>query len=139
VKVQVVTPDGACLWCTGTLDGKLVLQESLSDEEKRKLADEGYYQGVQEQPSIASMTTMAGSTAEQTSSLVGVFGDSYDTRTQIELKSGFMVSDVSEIKDNCICPKRRGIGDKRRIVNWLNWYQVALTTRSYCFISARKP
>ena len=34
-KVQVVTPDTGCLWCTGTLDGKIILQESFSDEEKK--------------------------------------------------------------------------------------------------------
>jgi len=34
VKVQVVTPDKACLWCTGALDGRVILQESFSDERK---------------------------------------------------------------------------------------------------------
>jgi hypothetical protein len=45
-KVQLVSPDDACMWCTGTLDGKLILQESFSDAEKQKLAKEGYYRQV---------------------------------------------------------------------------------------------
>jgi len=118
IKVQVVTPDNACLWCTGTLDGKIILQESLSAEERKKLAEEGYYEDVQKQPSIISMTTMAASMAViKLLSLVGVFGKEYDARTQFELKGGFVVSDTPEIKSNCICRKRRGIGEKRRIVN----------------------
>lgn len=108
-KVQIVTPDSACLWCTGTLDGKTILQESLSDEEKNKLAKEGYYEGIEKQPSVISMTTMAASMAvNKLLSLLGVFGDSYNSRTQIELKDGFMIDDMPEIKSNCICQKNRG-------------------------------
>jgi hypothetical protein len=117
-KVQVVTPDDACLWCTGTLDGKIILQESLPDEEKKKLAEEGYYQDVGKQPSIISLTTMAASMAvNKFLSLLGVFGNEYSSRTQIELQNGFMLDDSPPIKENCVCQKRRGVADKRRIEN----------------------
>ncbi len=49
--------------------------------------------------------------------LLGVFGDSYASRTQIELKSGFMNKDTPEIKETCVCQKRRGLGSKRTILN----------------------
>ena len=117
-KVQLVSPDDACMWCTGTLDGKLILQESFTDAEKEKLAKEGYYQNVKNQPSIISMTTLAASLGVQKLlNLLGVFGDNYASRTQIELKTGFMNEDTPEIKETCVCQKRRGLGNKRTIVN----------------------
>jgi hypothetical protein len=117
VKVQVVTPDNACLWCTGALDGRVILQESFSDEEKRKLAREGYYEDIEKQPSIISLTTLAASIAtNKFLSLLGVFGEEYVSRTQVEVKNEFMISDSPEIKDSCICRKRRGLGDSRKIV-----------------------
>jgi hypothetical protein len=117
-KVQVVTPDDACLWCTGTLDGKIILQESLPEEERRKLSEEGYHQDVSKQPSVVSLTTMAASMAvNKFLSLLGVFGKEYSSRTQIELQNGFMLDDSPPIKKNCVCEKRRGVGDKRKRMN----------------------
>lgn len=116
-KVQAVTPDHACLWCTGTLDGKIILQESLSDEEKKKLAQEGYYEGIEKQPSIISLTTMAASIGiNKLLGLMGIFGENYSSRTQIELKNGFMIDDIPPINPNCVCQKRKGKADNRKIV-----------------------
>ena len=110
-KVQVVTPDTACLWCTGTLDGRKILQESFSDEMKKKLAEEGYYEGIDKQPSVISLTTLAASMAiNKLLAVLGVFGDGYSFRTQIELKAGFMIDDTPEIKTDCICRKIMGCG-----------------------------
>lgn len=117
MKVQVVTPDSACLWCAGTLDGRIIMQESLSSEEKKKLAKEGYYENIENQPSIISMTTMAASMAvNKLLNLLGVFGNDYNSLTQIELKDGFMIDTNPPIKDNCVCQKRRGMAEKRRIL-----------------------
>lgn len=116
-KVQLVSTDSACLWCTGVLDGRLIMQESLTDEEKRKLAAEGYYQGVEKQPSIVSLTTLAASIGvNKLLSLVGIYGENANTRTQIELKDGFMIEESPEIKSDCVCMKRRGKGDSRKII-----------------------
>lgn len=116
-KVQVVTPDGACLWCTGALDGKAILQESLSGEEKKKLANEGYYEGLEKQPSIVTITTIAASIAvNKFLSLFNVFGDQYASRVQIEVKEEFMVCDSPDTGADCICRKRKGLGDSRSII-----------------------
>lgn len=116
-KVQVVTPDSACLWCTGALDGKTILQESLSDEEKKKLANEGYYESLEKQPSIVSITTLAASIAvNKFLSLFDVFGDQYASRVQVEVREEFTVSDSPAIKADCICQMRRGLGDNRTII-----------------------
>lgn len=117
VKVQSVTPDTACLWCSSTLDAKMIMQESLSEEERRKLAKEGYNENIDKQPSIISMTTMAASMAvNKLLNILGVFGEEYESQTQIELKDGFLINSTPEIKNTCICQKRRGLGSKRRIV-----------------------
>ncbi len=115
-KVQVVTPDTACLWCTGTLDGAVIMQEALPANEKRKLVEEGYYQGVEDQPSIISLTTLAASIGvNKLLGLLGIFGLDCGTRTQLELKNGFMIDDSPDVKSDCICDKLRGRGEKRRI------------------------
>ena len=110
MKVQTVTPDSACLWCSGTLDGKLIMQEeALTLEEKKKLAKDGYYEEIEKQPSVISMTTMASSMAvNKLLNLLGVFGSDYSSMTQIELKDGFMINASPKIKENCICKKKRG-------------------------------
>lgn len=116
-KVQVVTPEGACLWCTGALEGKAILQESFSEEEKEKLSKEGYYQGIEKQPAIVSLTTLAATIAvNKFLSLLGVFGEDYATRNQIELKDEFLIADSPEIRLDCVCNKRRGLGEIRRIL-----------------------
>lgn len=111
-KVQVVTPDSACLWCTGTLDGRVILQESFSKKEKTRLAKEGYYNSTEKQPSVISLTTMAASMAvNKLLNLFGVFGDEYGSRTQIEIKNGFLVEDRPKIELDCTCQKNRGRGN----------------------------
>ena len=117
VKVQIVTPESACLWCTGTLDGTKILQESLSDKEKQDQAREGYYDRIEKQPSIISLTTLAASMAvNKLLCILGTFGDEYNPRTQIELKDGFMIDDTPEIKSDCICRTDRGKLGSRNIV-----------------------
>lgn len=121
IKVQVVTSQTACLWCSGTLDGKTIMQESLSSQEKKKLEKEGYYENIENQPSIISMTTMAASMAvNKLLNLLGVFGNDYGSLTQIELKDGFMLDNNPPRKENCVCQKRRGLATKRKIVNQVN-------------------
>jgi hypothetical protein len=117
VKVQVVTPDNACLWCTGTLDGVTIMQESLPENEKKKLAQEGYYKSVGNQPSIISITTLTASVAvNKLLNLLGVFGPDYSARTQIELKDNILNDDTPPIREKCVCLNRRGLANKRRII-----------------------
>lgn len=115
-KVQLVTPVHACLWCSGTLNGKIILQESLSEDEKESLSKEGYYDNIEKQPSIISLTTLAASLGiNKLLGLLGILGEQYGSRTQIDVKTGFMVEDTPTIDPNCICHKRRGKADSRKI------------------------
>ena len=92
------------------------MQEALPENEKRKLVKEGYYQGIENQPSIISVTALAASMGvNKLLSLLGIFGVDYGSRTQLELKNGFMIDDSPEVKTGCICNKLRGLAEKRRI------------------------
>ena len=114
VKVQVVTPDTACLWCTGILDGRLIMQESLPEEDRLKLSREGYYESVESQPSIISVTTLASSLGvNKLLGLLGTFGDDCQSRVQLEIKDGFMIDDSPRVRPDCICGKLRGLAQKR--------------------------
>ena len=109
-RVQVVTPDSACLWCTDTLDAKTIRQESLSEKERKHLAEKGYYSEVGEQPSVISLTTLAASMAvNKFLGMVGAFGDQSGTLVRIELKGGFMVNEEPEKNAGCRCRKHAGL------------------------------
>lgn len=108
-KTQVVTLGSPCLWFSGTLDGRLILYESLTDGEKRRLAEEGYYDGLGKQPAIISLTTMAASMAvNKFLALGGVLDGGYGTRTQVEINGGIIVDDSPEPRPECICHAERG-------------------------------
>lgn len=108
-KVQLVTIDGPCLWCTGTLDGVTILRESFTADEKRMLAAEGYYDGLEKQPSVVPLTTMAATMAvTKFLGLLGVFNGCGGTRIQAELGTGIMVDDSPDPKPGCICGTERG-------------------------------
>ena len=114
-KTQVVTPVGPCLWCSGTLDGRRILYESFSDEEKRRLSEEGYYDGLDKQPAIISLTTMAAALAvSKLLALVGLQGEEYGTRTQIDMRGAIMVDDCPAQRPRCICHAERGHPLNRR-------------------------
>jgi len=114
-KVQVVAPDTACLWCTGTLDGRIILQEALPAAERQKLEAEGYYENVERQPSVISLTTLAASLAvNKLLCLLGAFGPGYASRTQLELRDGILNEDTPEIRRDCVCRKYRGLAEGGR-------------------------
>ena len=114
-KIQVVTPDAACLWCTDALDGVAIMQETLPEDERRKLELEGYRESTDKQPSIISLTTMAASLG--VNKLLQLLTDSAtDSRTQIELVNSMFLNDSPKIKEGCICQKRRGLANLRKII-----------------------
>ena len=108
-KAQLVTVDGPCLWCTDALDGVAILHESFTHDEKQRLAAEGYYDGLEKQPSIVPLTTMAATmAATKFLGLLGVFNGGAGTRMQAELGTGIMVDDSPDFRPRCICRTERG-------------------------------
>jgi molybdopterin/thiamine biosynthesis adenylyltransferase len=114
-KIQVVTPDSACLWCTDTLDAVAIMQEALPENERRNLELEGYRESTDKQPSIISLTTMAASLGvNKLIQLLTV--PAIDSRTLLELVDSIFINDSPKIKQGCICQKRRGLADLRKII-----------------------
>lgn len=108
-KVQLVTVDGPCLWCTNTLDGVTILHESFTAGEKAMLAAEGYYGGLEKQPSVVPLTTMAAAMAvTKFLGLLGAFNGDAGTRVQADLGAGIMIDDSPGPKHGCICRAERG-------------------------------
>jgi len=61
------------------------------------------------------MTTMVSSMAiHKLLSLLGIFGEKYSSLSQIEIKDGLVIDSTPEIKNNCVCQKRRGKVDSRK-------------------------
>ncbi|MEM0135552.1 MAG: ThiF family adenylyltransferase [Thermoplasmatales archaeon] len=114
-KIQVVTPDTACLWCTETLDGVAIMQETLTDNERKKLELEGYGENTDKQPSIISLTSMAASLGVH-KFLQMLTDPTIESTTQVELVNSFFINDSPKIKQECVCQKRRGVAGLRRII-----------------------
>lgn len=56
---------------------------------QKKLAQEGYYEDIEKQPRIISLTTMAASIGvNKLLGLIDIFGEDYKSQTLIELKDG---------------------------------------------------
>jgi hypothetical protein len=112
-RVQVLGPGRACLWCTGVLDGKVLVQETMSDDELERLRSEGYA-GPQNQPGLITLTTTTASLAVlRLLNLTTSYGDDCPTRTLFELLSGALVIDEPAIQNGCVCRKRTCVGGNR--------------------------
>jgi len=113
LRVQVLGPGRACLWCTGVLDGRTLVQETLSDTEIERLRSEGYA-APKNQPGLITLTTMAASlSALRLLNLTASYGPDCPTRTLLELLSGALVIDEPAIQPGCVCGKRTCLADSR--------------------------
>ena len=118
VEVRVLLPDNGCLWCRkGVLDSQTIYEENLPTEERKKLTEEGYVQGLgPRQPSIAPLNYFASALA---------------LLTLIRLYSGQALSAAStvfdgweqyvhplraEVDPECVCSGWRGRADDLPIV-----------------------
>jgi len=115
LRVQVLGPGRACLWCTGVLDGRTLVQETLSDAEIERLRSEGYA-APKNQPGLITLTTTAASFAAlRLLNLTTSYGPECPTRTLLELLSGALVIDEPTIRPGCVCSARAGLADTRQL------------------------
>lgn len=63
IELRVVLDDEPCLWCRGVLDAARIRAENLPTDERLEQAREGYVQGLEPQPSLTPLNTMAASIA----------------------------------------------------------------------------
>jgi hypothetical protein len=111
-EIRLLLPDTGCLWCRRVLDSQAIYEENLPADERRRLAEEGYAQGVpQHQPSLTPLNHLAASVA---------------VLTMVKLYSGQPVAAASVVFDAweqyvqplaaerdpaCICRHWRGLAD----------------------------
>ncbi len=115
LRVQVLVPGRACLWCTGVLDGRTLVQETLSDAEIERLRAEGYA-APKNQPGLITLTTATASFAVlRLLNLTTSYGPDCPTRTLFELLSGALVIDEPTVQPKCVCQTRACLADTRRL------------------------
>lgn len=111
-RVRYLRPGLPCLWCTGTIDGRRVLQESLSPEERERLAASGYGSGIGPQPSVIHLTTLVASLAvsEFLSIAVGAGPPSDGSWLSVSLTEPFLRRVISRVDPTCRCHDIIGLG-----------------------------
>jgi molybdopterin-synthase adenylyltransferase len=111
-RVRYLRPGLPCLWCTETIDGTRILRESMSPEERERLAASGYGTGVGPQPSVIHLTTIVASLAisEFLSIALGVPNVHDGSWLSISLSDPFLRRVKSTPVQNCRCQTIRGMG-----------------------------
>ena len=100
---QIVTPDTACLWCTGQIDGKRLGDEFLTGEQKRAKAAAGYY-APEAQPSLVTYTTWAACLAvDKLLSVLGLYGGRHASASYVDMTNALCRHRSPRIKPDCVC------------------------------------
>lgn len=110
---QLVTPETACLWCTGQIDGRRLGDEFLSDAQRRAKRDAGYYEP--NQPSLVTYTTWAACLAtDKLLGFLGLYGRRSDA-SYVDIAGEFCRHRSPGIKAGCVCERLRlGVQERRR-------------------------
>lgn len=116
-RVRYLRPGLPCLWCTGTIDGTKILQESMSPSERKRLAASGYGSGLGPQPSVIHLTTLVSSlgVAELLSIAMGVGPEHDGTWLSVSLTDPFLRRVQSTGDPACRCQTLRGLGANGRL------------------------
>lgn len=109
---QLVTPETACLWCTGQIDGRRLGDEFLSDAQRRAKRDAGYYEP--DQPSLVTYTTWAACLAtDKLLGFLGLYGRRSDA-SYVDIAGEFCRHRSPGIKAGCVCERLRLGGPEQR-------------------------
>lgn len=111
-RIRYLRPGLPCLWCTGTIDGTRVLQESMSKEERARLAASGYGSGIGPEPSVIHLTSVMASLAvgEFLSIVAGRPPTPDGTWLSVDLTEPYLTRVRSRVEDGCRCLKVMGLG-----------------------------
>jgi hypothetical protein len=114
VEVRALLPDNGCLWCReGILDSQRIYEENLPDAERKKLAAEGYIQGLaNHQPSITPLNYFASGLALITMIRLYSGTELAYQSSVIDPWEQFVHPLQTQIKKDCICQRWRGKGDQ---------------------------
>lgn len=110
---QLVTPETACLWCTGQIDGRRLGDEFLSGAQREAKEAAGYCEP--DQPSLVTYTTWAACLAtDKLLGFLGLYGDRSDA-SYVDIAGEFCRHRSPRIKAGCVCEElRRGGGGQAR-------------------------
>ena len=108
---QLVTPETACLWCTGQIDGRRLGDEFLSGAQREAKEAAGYCEPSQ--PSLVTYTTWAAClAADKLLGFLGLYGDRSDA-SYVDIAGEFCRHRSPRIKEGCVCREYRLWGGER--------------------------
>ena len=111
-RVRYLRPGLPCLWCTGTIDGRRVLHETLSPEERESLAASGYGSNLGPQPMLIQLTsTVASLAVNEFLRLVAEAGRPHDgAYLMLDLNEPSIQHLSARIDPECRCQQTLGRG-----------------------------
>jgi hypothetical protein len=118
-EIRVLTPTTLCLWCRQIIDADVIRAENLPDEERTKLAREGYVSGSvgAPAPSVTALTVFASGMAG--CALLGLLSEDVSDVPSAYWFDGLMgdagALNLQEPVAGCICRKHFGLGDMASI------------------------
>lgn len=111
-RVRYLRPGLPCLWCTGTIDGRRVLHETLSPEERERLAASGYGSNIGPQPMLIQLTsTVASLAVNEFLRLIAEAGRPHDgSYLMLDLNEASIQHISARIDPKCRCQQTLGRG-----------------------------
>ncbi len=115
-EVRLVHADTACYYCGGVVDPQTIRNEALPLEERRGLEQEGYVNGLADEPSIIPVTTSTAALGVLRffDHVLGVLGWA-PGRLMTDLHALDMFTVAASADPTCVCRQRFGIGSQRQI------------------------
>ena len=116
-EVRVLTPVTPCLWCRGTINADMIRIENLPEEERARLAREGYViDGIgAPAPSVIALTVLGSGLG--TCALLTMLSEDGAVVPSGYIVDGFLgdaiISQPYEPNSSCRCQQRLGRGDTK--------------------------
>jgi hypothetical protein len=113
VEIRLLMPDNGCLWCRrGVLDSQAIYEENLPAEDRRRLAAEGYVQGLDgPQPSLTALNYLASSVAVVMLTKLYSGQPIFNASVVFDVWEQFVHPLRAEVDLTCICSQWRGRAD----------------------------
>lgn len=124
-RVTVVTPGEACLFCRGRISAEHIRLETLSTEERQRLADEEYAPELEDPaPAVIPFTTAvaAQGISELLHRLTGYMGETrVSSETLLFFHEPSIKTNRTPPRPDCLCADRKhqGKGDRRSFLDMM--------------------
>jgi len=117
-RARYLRPGLPCLWCTGTIDGRKIVQETLSPDERARLQASGYGSFLGPQPSVIHLTTLVASLGvHEFLTIAARSGPPHDGGWySVSLHDPFLQRVTSKVDADCRCLRMTGAGEDGAIV-----------------------